>query len=195
MPLWNIFLKTYSESKTIEFFSKMNPLLNDLQTSLLEDASGANQLQWAKYIVQNDIALEGLASLIHAEKTIATRFSWMLGGIVQIDPQRVFPILPYLFHHRQEIGILNFERSLAKMFSLAGIPEEIEGEAVEALFQWLMDPKAILSTRVFAMEALHKVCKRHWELQHELKLVLETLIPQSEGSLEKKARKLYAILP
>jgi hypothetical protein len=162
-------------------------LLDQLRASLLTDASDRNLRQWGAHIIQNDIALMDLIALIHAEKKVATRFSWMLGGIVEADPQRVFPVITYLFTRRAEIVIQNFARSLAKFFALAGIPEEIEGEAVEALFQWLMDPKVLLSTRLFAMVALDKICLQHPELRHELQLVLERIVLENSGSLEKKA--------
>jgi hypothetical protein len=172
----------------------MTPFIQQLHNSLLQDKSDANLRQWGAQIVQQNLALVDLITLIHAEKKVATRFSWMLGGIVERDPERVRPVIPYLFRQRKEILIHNFERSLAKFFALAGIPEEIEGEAVEALFQWLMDPKVLLSTRTFAMAALDKLCHKHPELKNELKIVLEELIQHNEGSLEKKARKILQAL-
>jgi hypothetical protein len=165
----------------------VTPFITELHSSLSADASDGNLRRWGAHIIQNDIALMDLISLIHAEKKVATRFSWMLGGIVEADPQRVFLVTPYLFERREEIVILNFARSLAKFFALAGIPEEIEGEAVEALFQWLMDPKVLLSTRLFAMAALDKICLKHPELRHELRLVLEGIVLEDGGSLVKKA--------
>lgn len=169
---------------------KMTPFLTQLHSALAQDGSDANLRQWGAHIVQHDLALADLIELIHAEKKVATRFSWMLGGIVERDPQRLRPVMPYLFTQRKAILIHNFERSLAKMFSLAGIPEEIEGEVVEALFQWLMDPKVLLSTRIFAMAALDRCCKQQPELQHELRLVLERIVLENGGSLEKKARAI-----
>lgn len=168
----------------------MTPFLTQLHAALEQDGSDANLRQWGAHIVQHDLALADLIELIHADKKVATRFSWMLGGIVERDPQRLRPVMPYLFTQRKAIPIHNFERSLAKMFSLAGIPEEIEGEAVEALFQWLMDPKVLLSTRIFAMAALARFCKQQPDLQHELRLVLERIVLENGGSLEKKARAI-----
>ncbi len=168
----------------------MTPFLQQLHNSLLQDASDANLRQWGAQIVQQNLALADLIELIHAEKKVATRFSWMLGGIVERDPERVRPVIPYLFTQRKAILIHNFERSLAKFFALAGIPEEIEGEAVEALFQWLMDPKVLLSTRIFAMAALDRYCVQQPDLRHELQLVLERIVLEDGGSLEKKARAI-----
>ncbi len=165
----------------------MTPFISELQASLLADASGANHQRWATHIVQNDIALMDIISVIDAPHPIGMRFSWMLGGIVQMDPHRVFPVVAYLFTRRDEIKIHNFERSLAKMFALAGVPEEIEGEAVEALFQWLMNPQLIVSTRIFAMAAMDKLCSKHPELRNELKVVLEQIALENSGTLEKKA--------
>ena len=170
----------------------MTPFIQQLHNSLLQDKSDANLRQWGAQIVQQNLALVDLITLIHAEKKVATRFSWMLGGIVERDPERVRPVIPYLFRQRKAILIHNFERSLAKFFALAGIPEEIEGEAVEALFQWLMDPKVLLSTRIFAMAALDRYCVQQPELRHELRLVLERIVLENGGSLEKKARTILS---
>jgi hypothetical protein len=166
------------------------PFITQLQASLFADASDMNLRGWGKHIVQNDIALMDIVAVIHAEKKIATRFSWMLGGIAEMDPQRVFPVVTYLFSHRHEITIEHFERSLAKFFSLAGLPEEIEGEAVEALFQWLADHNATISTRFYAMIALDKFCRKQPELRHELRLILEEIAAHSTNSLHKKALEI-----
>ena len=168
----------------------MTPFIDQLHDALLQDASDANLRQWGAHIVQQNIALTDLIALIHAEKKVATRFSWMLGGIVERDAARVRPVIVYLFTQRKEILIHNFERSLAKMFALAGIPSAIEGEAVEALFQWLMDPTVLLSTRLFAMAALDRYCVQQPELRHELQLVLERIVQEHGGSLEKKAQAI-----
>jgi hypothetical protein len=165
----------------------MTPHIDQLRASLLADRNDANLRQWAAFIVQNDIALNDIIALIHAEHPIAMRFSWLLGGLCERNPQRVFQVVTYLFTVRNTITIKHFERSLAKMFYLAGIPPEIEGEAVDALFQWLQDERSSISTRTFAMMALDKFCLQQPELRHELEVILAQIAQQNTGSLEKKA--------
>ena len=81
-------------------------------------------------------------------------------------------------------------RSLAKFFYLAGIPEEIEGEAVSDLFDWLGDPKMNVSTKTFALLALQEPVKKHPGLKAELKAVVEDQVNRTSVSFAKKASKL-----
>ncbi len=168
----------------------MKPLLETLSTSLKEDGSDANLKRWIAFIIENKIALTDHIALIYAEYPIALRFSWMLGGMCEIEPEIVAPIVPYLFRQRQDIEIPHFNRSLAKFFYHCGIPDELEGEATDALFKWLGDPASNVSTKRIALLALVKLSKKYPELVSELKLMIEELDGKCTPAFDKLAGKM-----
>ena len=165
----------------------MSDLVNKISISLIEDNTDVNRRRWAGYIIKNKIKVKDLFELIHQENPVAIRFSWILGGICEIAPDVVYPGIPYFFLKRHQIKIANFNRSLAKMFWLCGVPEKIEAEAIDELFKWLLDAKTIVTTKTYALFALDKLTEKHKELKNELKVVIEDQLGKNTASFDKHA--------
>ncbi len=170
----------------------MKSLIEELQVSLLQYDSDVNRKKWAKYIINENIALMDLTDLLNAEKHVANRFIWMVGDICELEPKVVFPAISYFFSQRDKTQITNFNRSLAKMFWLSGIPDEIEGKATTEMFNWLVDPNAIVSTKNYSLLALGNLTSKYEELKKELKFVIEDQLHKNSIAFEKCAKKVLA---
>ena len=114
----------------------------------------------------------------------------MLGDLCEMDASLVFPLISQLFVNKERIKNANFNRSLSKYFFWAGIPKAIEGDVVNALFDWLNDPKSIVSTKTNSMLVLHQLIKQYPDLKIELKASIETQLEISSISFQKKAAKI-----
>ncbi|ASS50094.1 MAG: hypothetical protein A3D31_11025 [Candidatus Fluviicola riflensis] len=169
-------------------------LAEQLRLSFREDDSDANLRKWGKYISENDIDLKDLLGLLDEDRFTAMRFLWLTGGLVEIDPQRVAPAISYFFSKRHTINVPNYDRSVAKFCSLAGIPAEIEGEVVDLLFQWILDPKVITTTKTFAVLALYNQSQKYPDLKNELRIVIEDQLDKNGVSFEKRAGNILAEL-
>ncbi len=169
-------------------------LTKTIAASLSDNKADLNLKTWAKYIIEHKIPILDLIGLIHAEKPVATRFAWMLGGMCETAPDHVYPSITYFFSKRKEIKVLNFDRSIAKMFHLAGVPPEIEGEAVDFLFKLLLDPRSNVQTKSTALNALHKLADKHLGLKNELKISINEELGKNSVSFEKRARKILGTL-
>lgn len=167
-------------------------LIARMGKSLLEDRSSANQKKWAQYVATNQIPLLDLVELFYAERNISMRFTWMIGGLLEIDPRIVYPAVTWFFERRTQAPFPNFDRSVAKMLWLAGVPPEIEGEATDQLFAWLMDPKIRVATKVYGVDALANLCMMYPDLVHELKLVIADQKGKNSPSFDHRARKALA---
>lgn len=167
-----------------------NSIINELRASLLNDNTDVNRKRWAHHIVVNEIPLSDLQTIILSEHPVAMRFSWMIGDLCEHEPRVVFPCVSYIFNNRHKIRIPNFNRSIAKMFYYAGIPPEIEGEAIDELFKWLVDAASNVTTKTYALLALSKVISRYPDLTNEFRLLVEDQLGKNSISFEKKARKI-----
>lgn len=168
----------------------MQSLQLKIATSLKENNSETNRKVWAEYLVKNKIKLKSLIGLLHTDHPVNMHFSWVLGGLCEQNPKMISPIIAPLFSTREKIKIKNFDRSLAKMFSLCGIPKEIESEAIDQLFKWLTDPKISVSTKHYTMFALENVVKKYPDLKSEFKLVVEDQLTKNKPSFDKLAVKI-----
>ncbi len=156
----------------------------------LADSSGEERRAWIEYIVDQDIALADLVEILYCDYKTAMRFSWIIGSLCEIDSKRVFPVVQQIFRNRERIKIPNFDRSMAKMFYLAGIPDELEGEAVDIMFAWMLDPKILVSTKNFSLFALYNTCLNYGELKNELKVVIEDQLDKNSKDFKKRAMKV-----
>jgi hypothetical protein len=168
----------------------LTALAEKLSSSLVENDTELNRKQWASYIIDNNIALMDLVSILDKDRKAAMRFIWLVGGLCELKPEIVFPAIGYFYSRKNNIPFSNFDRSLAKMFWYAGIPEDIEGEVVDDLFRWLMNPAITVSTKNFALSALYHLTTKHVELKNELKIVLEDQLGKNTASFDKRAEKI-----
>jgi len=167
------------------------PLAEQLAASLLADRTEVNLKRWAQYIIKNKIPLMDVAHVVTGGQTVATPFIWMVGGLCESAPEIVAPAVGYFYSKRHDVRIINFNRSLAKMFWLAGIPKKIQGEAIDEMFKWVLDAKVIVSTKNYALLALDKLSDKHPELKNELKIVIQDQLGKNSVAFEKCAGKIF----
>ncbi len=165
-------------------------LIEELAISLKTENTGANRKKWANYLLTQPIELNELLVLLQEERAIALRFTWLMGDLCEIAPVFVYPSIVYLFSKRHQIQVLNFNRSLAKMFYLCGVPQEIAGEAVDEMFKWLLDAKVDVTIKNYSLLALYQLASKHKDLKNELKIVLTDQLDKNPVSFEKKAQQI-----
>lgn len=167
-------------------------LYNTLQAQLA-GSTGAERIAWAKDIVAND-CLKQLLPLLMGDKQTAYRFSWLLSDVGMADPEVLFRELPYMFSIRQQVTAPKFGGQFVKYWRMAGIPEEHEGEAIDIMFQYVMDPKADTHIKTVSLTVLHGLAKKYPELNNEIKLCIEEQINTADVSFQKTAKKILAEL-
>ncbi len=165
-------------------------IIEQLSISLIEDDTSVNRKKWAHYIIFNKINLMDLVDLLYYKKPVNLRFTWLIGDICELNPTAIFPAITYLFTKRNEIRVLNFNRSLAKMFWLAGVPDEIEGEVIDEMFKWLLDLRMDVSIKNYSLLALYNLTSKHIDIKNELITVIEDQLNKNTSSFEKRAKKI-----
>jgi len=74
------------------------------------------------------------------------------------------------------------------------IPEKLEGEIVDKLFDWLIDPKISVSTKNNCLFALENLCTKYPELKAELITCINDQKELNTRSFQKRADKVLANL-
>jgi hypothetical protein len=169
---------------------KQEALVASIANVLEADASDAARKNFAQQIMDGKFLLQDLHPMLFLEGKAPMRFSWMLGYLAEQQAVLVFPCLAFYFKQRHNFKILNFNRSLAKLFSLAGIPEEIEGEVVSALFDWIQDKQSDVTIKTHSMMAIFKHSEGYPALRQELTLLIEEGWDQHPVSFKQTGRKI-----
>ena len=168
----------------------MNNSFENLEISLIVEDNDINRKKWAKKFVSNKIELKKYLYLLEADKKLATRFIWLVGDICELDPKTVFPVIKDFFIYRNKTKIVNYNRSLAKMFMYCGIPKDIEGEIVNILFNWLLDPNELVTTKNYALIALYNQTTKYPELVSELESVIKDQFDKNAVSFKSTANEI-----
>lgn len=169
-------------------------LIEEMAQSFHKEKTSGPVTYWSKYVLENKIGLKELLPLLHREHTVGMRFAWMIGTLCEMEPEVVRPVSKYLYENRDKVHFPNFDRTLAKVFYLVGVPPEIEGEAIDSLFRWMESPDIGISIRRFALLALIEVTKTYPELKEELKLILESQLDNSQPTYRKLALQVLGKL-
>lgn len=160
----------------------------ELETSL--GSSTANErIIWAKHIIENNIAIKDLSSLISAEPKIATRYLWLLSEIGILNPIYLLQELPFLFEQCKKIQP-SLTSSFANFWHLAGVPVENESEAITLLFHWLLSPKINSTIKSRSIWVLFALTKKYPELGNELKLCIQDQQYKHSKDFEKRVQKV-----
>ena len=172
----------------------MTTLIEKISRSLKEENSEVNRKNWSNYLITTQVKLDDIKAIIHHPHPIGIRFSWMLGNICELKPEMLAPVFPYFFTNRNNIQIPNFNRSIAKMCVYVTLPEKLEGEIMSALFEWLTDPKVIVTTKYFSLKALYKLSLKYPEIKSELKLTIEEQMYNYTNAFDKQLQLKLALL-
>jgi hypothetical protein len=156
----------------------------------LANSSGAERKKWIEYIVNHNILLTDLVDILYRDYKTAMKFSWIVGSLCELDSTKISPIVNQIFTTRHKIKIPNFDRTIAKIFYLVEIPQEIEGDAVNIMFNWLLDPKIIVSTKNYSLFALYDLTKKYPDLKIELREVIEDQLNKNSNDFKKRAIKI-----
>ena len=116
--------------------------------------------------------------------------SWALDHLSGKNPEVLKEHVEFLFKKEPEMDYPGYKRSLTKIMANAGIPETIEGEAVDKLFGWLMHPDTDVAVKMYSMQALFNLAQKYPDLQGELKIVIEEQLPHGSSGFKNRARKL-----
>ena len=169
----------------------MEQLIQQICEAFKEPTTDEVHKQWGNRLIEENVNLMDLVTIIYKDKPVSNQFSYMIGGLCETKPEMVAPTITYFFNNRSKINIPHYNRSLAKMFYLVGIPDEIEGAAIDAMFKWLMDPKSNISTKSFSLKCIHKNLAKHPGLKNELITCLEDLDGKNTNSFNKLVRRIF----
>ncbi len=142
--------------------------------SCLADSMSEQRKHWAREIVDQQIPLQSLFSLWHADTKTAQRFMWLIGDVSELDPGRVAPCISFLFALRDQLPFPGMHRSVAKWLLITNVPEEVAAAATEQLFAWLSDDAEEIGCKHYATKALLNLSQQNRFSLSRLKKVLQS---------------------
>ena len=164
-------------------------LIDELR-SLLSSSDSVQRKHWAKRIVNEKIPVMSLMSLLHGEKKTAQRFTWLIGDLLEADPDVVRECVPLLFSLRDQMPFPGMRRSVGKCLWYAGVPKDLETEAIAELFHWLKEDEFAIGCKHYAAKALFDMARQERVDRKSLENILKLQTGHSNSAHAKRMQQM-----
>ena len=155
----------------------------------LATSTGEKRKNWAVTIIEKNIDIKYLSSLLKCEQKIAIRFLWLLSDIGILNPNKLLVELPFLFDLCKDLNPL-YKTSFASFWMYCGVPRENEGEAIHLLFDFLLSKDTNFTIKSRALFVLFKLTKKYPEIKNELILCINDQIDNHSNDFKKRSTKI-----
>lgn len=112
-----------------------------------------------------------------------------MSDIAELVPEKLIEIQPKLLALKDKTTYKYIRHSFSRYWSLYGINESLESDALDLLFKWLSDSNSTVSVKVHSMHALELMSSFYPEITSELKATIQEQIGKSTASFDKTATK------
>ncbi len=108
----------------------------------------------------------------------------------EIIAEYIDVLIPYLLESR----IVAVRRNVLRILQFLQIPERHQGTMIDFCFRVLSDHKEPVAVQAFAMRVAANICTDIPELQNELGLLIEELLPHGSSGIKARGRKILGEL-
>ncbi len=169
----------------------------DIREVLLDRHSKDITSSVIEYIYKNPSEFTVLFQLFltDSDPIVRQRASWAVGHIGVDSPKFILPVLPELVDNFIQTGHHNaIYRNTVRILQFIKIPTELQGKVATACFDLLSNPQTAIAIKAFSMTVLYNISNEEPDLKHELKLVLEDLLPHASKGEKGRANKILSKL-
>lgn len=128
--------------------------------------------------------------IYHEQPPLPQRASRLLAAVNEKHPELIAPYIPLFTTTVQKFKIDGIKRNMLSALSGHSIPEELQGQAVNTCFEFLLSPDETVAVKVFAMQIVANIAEQHPELQNELKAVIDDQGPKSSAAFHARAKRI-----
>ncbi|AEV31700.1 hypothetical protein Oweho_0686 [Owenweeksia hongkongensis DSM 17368] len=145
----------------------------------------------ATFLVEHPENLNSYLQLIEtSEAGTSQRAAWALGHAGVMDKTLLIAYLPNLIRLLEKPRHDSVARNIYRILQFLDIPENFEGIIYDLCIRDLLDPKQPIAVKCFGMTTAFNICKKHVELQPELKIVIEENLEDASAGYKSRARKI-----
>jgi len=162
----------------------------DLEAEILREHSKRQTVRIARWIGSDKRRFRGLMELLlHGDRVVTQRAAWILSSCTDHHPQLVTPWLPALLKKMQEPDVHDaLKRNVVRMLQCVDIPRSLLGIVVSLCFDYLNAVDAPIAVKANSMTVLRNIAKREPDLNHELKIAIELMLPHVGPALQARGR-------
>lgn len=158
---------------------------------LLKEHSRINTDAIAKAIGNNTAEFKKIIDILYHEKApLPQRASWLLAVINDKHPELLESYLPLFIATLPKFTIAAIKRNIMLVLASHQIPKKLQGKVVNLCFKLMLSRDEKVVVKVYAMQTIFNIAKKHPELQNELKAAIENQLPKTTASFHARARNI-----
>lgn len=162
-----------------------------LKDLLMAEHSKAQTLLVTGYISGDEIRFASLMDLFFsAEPKLNQRAAWALPTLAADSPELFIPYFEKLLDNLENASHNAVVRNTLRALQETGVPETLQGKAVNICMKLITDARQPVAVRVFAMNVTYSISRGRPELQRELRLVIETISESGSAGLQARCRNI-----
>lgn len=169
------------EVSTVDFYEEL--------AVFLACSDGNRRKNWAQKIIKDDVDIEFLSNLLLEDNKTANRFLWLLSDVGISSPLKLKKNLPFLYEF-MKVNTPDFLSAFASYFLYVGVPEEMEGIAMNLMFQLLNSKEINQTLKARASLVLFELSKKFPEIKNELIISLENQQDKYTNGFSKRVSKI-----
>lgn len=130
----------------------------------------------------------------HDKMRYNQRSSWAVGEIGVHSFKMVEPFLVDMIKAMEAHKHDAIVRNVLRIFEDVDIPEDIEGSLCDRCFHYVADPNYAVAIRAFSLSVLHRIVRKHPDLQGELIALIEEHLPYGTAAFKVRSRRILSDL-
>ena len=165
----------------------------DLIIEIKKEHSKANTIRIAKLIESDPGLFTQLMHIYFNENDMDTarKAAWIMRECVMVNPQILDSFQGKIIQYLQSENLHDaIKRNALVLLKDRNYSTKQSGVLLEICFRYLQSASEPTAVKAHAMDIIFEMGKDHPDINHELKLILEDLIPYSTSGLKNKAEKI-----
>jgi len=126
---------------------------------------------------------------------ITQRSAWSISFIAEKQPELLnnyYDLFIDLLQQPNKHDAIN--RNILRALQFVEIPERHQGSILDACFNLLRDPNEPIAVKAFGMTVIYNLSLIFPEIQNELKLCIEDLLPYASSGLKNRGNKILKLI-
>jgi len=165
----------------------------NIETYLVTDYCKQGILEIADYIGSDRTRFSVLMDIVlRNDKPMAQRAAWAVSHCLESHPSLADPYLSDMVNLLDKDVHDAIHRFVLRSFETVKLPVEFHGLIIDKAFAILMNRKASIAPRMFAMTVIYRLSKVYPEIKPELDLVLNEELEYGSTGFRNRAKKMLA---
>lgn len=167
-----------------------------IEVEILKEHSKRQTMKITHWVGNNEKRFARLMTVfLTAEYRVVQRSSWIISLCGERYPRLIGPWVSQLVKRAGEKNVHDaVKRNVVRVFQFVEIPPSHQGKVVNLCFNFLQDVKAPIAVKAFSMTVLLNISQSQPDLKHELRLVIEQMLPYGSAGIHSRAKKVLTQL-